>query len=174
MMTPPKNRLRRSWAGRPCHGGWGVMIGRADYRCVDGCGAEVLRKFSDGRCSGVNCGAGGGDVVDQPDVFAGEGTIGAAEEGAVEIVLALARCGDFGLGERGANTFQRSIDGPLCEAADFAREFFRLVESPAGAAPPVEGDWDQAVNGGGGAFGDSEDGLIEEGGEDSRDLPGAA
>ena len=62
---------------------------------------------------------------------------------------------------------------PVRDFCDFAGEFFGLVEAALQAAGPVEGNGDHDIDGDRGGFGDAEHGLVEEGGEDFGDFPGA-
>ena len=149
------------------------MVGDAEDGGGEGGGAEFLWEFSQGGGGGVEGGAGGADVVDEPEVFAGEVFVGAGGEGVFEVFVAVGGGFDFGLGVGGAGAAEGGADLPVCEEGGLAGEFVGLVEAAFGAAGPVEGDGDEEVDGGLGLLGDLANGVVEKGGEEFCDFPGA-
>ncbi len=119
-------------------------------------------------------GAGGGDVVDEPEVFAGEAWIGAAGECTVEIFDASRGGVDLGLRFSAADAFHEREHLPVAELSCFASEFFRLIETAPCAARPMQRHWDEGIDGDGARFGSCEHRLIEKGCEDASDFPGSA
>ena len=81
-------------------------------------------------------GAGGGNVVDEPEMFAGEVRIGAAGKGAQEVVEAIGAGVDFGLFGGSTDAAERGSDFPVGKRRSLTGEFFGLIETAAGAAGP--------------------------------------